>query len=900
MAAQRPNVIVYQEYENLTVAPDIADLNVLIVGPCYQILDYADDKADCYADDYGTLNSVVPLPSAEPVAVVIATPPNAKAGIVLDADSVKIFFDEGRAVLCESTAGDADEYSIYSSGSNLFKAHVAAAGTHFASLGIVAGDILIAEALGTGVADHVMIVKEVTQTLNDIGGTLDFLYGTGGFEAVQEGDIVTLTNDGDDRDGVYTITRVVSDSDIDVSGADWGAIFVPADVTTISIATATGTLRSGYPTAPAGKLRSYSDIHTTETFSAGNPATGQWRVERAISDVELATGDFSVSGNEITVAAEVTTDLGTAAIDLGKKISYAKIYVEYKAARTDLQNITEFNSYAEMEAELGKYDARNPLFVGAVTAKANTTTPVSVYGVPADTLPEYLEFLDRISAIQNVYSIVPLTYNTSILAAVNNTSVNLADPNYVLTNGIKQKFRVTIGALELETQKELVSAISGGTTSAVTGAATSVSRTLTLVQSEGAAIDFQAAGVIPGDLVTVVDASGPTTNVYTVAAVNGPLVLETDEDVVALAAGAVGDTFLITDPTGLTDRVPVITWATGTQEFATTSTNLDLPYLILTAATATFITSGCVPGDILQIPTTLTTDAWTTYSSYEIDAVISETQVRVYNNGTDTSEVENELPHLSSRVDGDAIVAGTMYLKVVRDMTKAQQVDEMVAVATSFGSKRMLLCYPDSVDVTSLVDGSLTRTVAGTPETATAQPGYYLACAVGGLTAGKPSQQGFTNMPIAGIDRIYNSGEYFKEEHITELSNGGVYVFLQDTPSALPYSVHEVTTDVTALEYSEYMVVKNSDFVATTYLDTMYPFLGEWNVLPSTVEFIRQALSTTGDVLASRYVAKIGAPLTDHTIAEVAESTLSTDRIEAYIDVDTPMTLNTIGLHLVG
>jgi len=201
---------------------------------------------------------------------------------------------------------------------------------------------------------------------------------------------------------------------------------------------------------------------------------------------------------------------------------------------------------------------------------------------------------------------------------------------------------------------------------------------------------------------------------------------------------------------------------------------------------------------------------------------------------------------------------------------------------------------------TSLVDGSLTRTVAGTPETATAQPGYYLACAVGGLTAGKPSQQGFTNMPIAGIDRIYNSGEYFKEEHITELSNGGVYVFLQDTPSALPYSVHEVTTDVTALEYSEYMVVKNSDFVATTYLDTMYPFLGEWNVLPSTVEFIRQALSTTGDVLASRYVAKIGAPLTDHTIAEVAESTLSTDRIEAYIDVDTPMTLNTIGLHLVG
>lgn len=900
MAAQRPNVIVYQEYENLTVAPDIADLNVLVVGPCYQILDYADDKDDCYAEDYGTLNSACPLTT--PSAVVIATPPNAKAGIVLESDSVRVFFDEGRAVMVENTTASA-QAGTFTGGTNLFEAHDTSAGVDFASEGVTAGDILLTQSSGT--ADYVMTVKEVTYTLKDIGETLKFLTGSGSYAAVNEGDIVTLTSDQApvSRDGVYTITRVVSDTEIELSGPEWTANY--ADVidaanqtTTISIAAATGTVKSGYP-AVGVELANYSNIRTTETFAADNPASARWRVERAFTDVEIEDTYITVDENEITLSSGILVNLGTDSTLIDKAVSYAKGYVEYKALRTDLQNVTEFNSYAEMEAELGKYDARNPLFVGATVAKANTTTPVSVYGLSANTLSAYLDFLDRTSAVRSLYAIVPLTYSTSILAALNNDAINQADPNFALTNGTKQKFRTVIGAVELETQQELVTAQSGGTSSAISGPASTVTRTLTLSQSAGAAIDFQAAGVIPGDLVTVYDDSGATTTVYTVAAVNGPLILETDEDVTALT-GAVGDTFKITNAAATVDRVAEITWATGTQEFDIAASVLDLEYLILTAANADFITNGCVPGDLLQIPSTLTTDVWTTYSTYEIDAVLSQSQVRVYNNGTDTSELANELPHFSSRVDGSAISPGTLYFKVVRDMTKTQQVDAMVATATSFGSKRMLLCYPDSVDVTSLVDGSLTRTDPDTPEAAAAQPGYYLACAVGGLTAGKPSQQGFTNLGIAGIDRIYNSGDYFSERQITDLSNGGVYVFVQDTPTSLPYSVHEVTTDVSALEFSEYMVVKNLDYISTTYLDTLLPFIGEWNVLPSTIDFIRGALLTTGDVLQSRYVEKIGAPLTGHNITDVAESTLSTDRIEAYVEVDTPMTLNTIGLHLVG
>jgi hypothetical protein len=331
-----------------------------------------------------------------------------------------------------------------------------------------------------------------------------------------------------------------------------------------------------------------------------------------------------------------------------------------------------------------------------------------------------------------------------------------------------------------------------------------------------------------------------------------------------------------------------------------TASALDNLYLVLTCPTATFITSGVIPGDILEIPNNPTVNNWSaTPSQFVIDEVISNQKLRIVNLGNNTSTLEVELPHGGRRTNGTEITT-TEYCRVLRNLDKTQQVSEMVAVAQSITSKRCILCFPDEVMVTSLVDGSAPRiTDPEEPEPAGVQPGYYLSCAVGGQTAGQPPQQGFTNLGISGIDTIYHSGDYFSEEQITNLSNGGIYVFVQANPAALPSTIHEVTTDVSALEFSEYMVVKDFDFVAWTFLDTLLPFLGIWNVTSETIEFIRQALFTTGNNLKARKVAKIGPPLLDYQLDSVEQSDLSKDRIEAYMQVDLPMTLNTIGLHLV-
>ena len=485
MAAQRPNVIVFQEFAEINVPPDIPDLDSLIVGPCYQILDYVDDKEDCAAGEYGEFDSAVPL--VDPSPVVIATPPNALPGAELEASSVKVYFDECQAVLYESAGGAT--YARWEAGGNLFHPNTNAGGADLHAEGIKAGDKILSQ--NNGNADVIKTIKTIVFTLFDTTDTLEFNTNN-----VQVGDTVVISNDtpigdGSVRDGTYIVTGVRADGTggrtLEFQGVNWAQretdLFTGAATCDLAIFTASGATRL---TAPGAELATYIEAYTTTDFSTtSTPAeTNEWRAERTVSDVVLdSEEDFEVEGNQITVGeTPITINIEGNPNDL--KVSFANIYVEYTALRTDLQKVTELSNFSEMEALLGKYDARNPLFVGAVVAKSNTTTPVKVFGLKSDDLIGYQDFIDRISTERDVYSIAPLTYDTSILAALNQMCVQLADPNYVLTAGIRQKFRVTIGAVQLVTQEYIVNSTSGATTQQVLGTATGEDKKLTWTITE--------------------------------------------------------------------------------------------------------------------------------------------------------------------------------------------------------------------------------------------------------------------------------------------------------------------------------------------------------------------------------------------------------------------------------
>ena len=909
MALTRPNAVVFQETKEPSVTPTIPDLNVLVVGPCYQILDYLDDKADCYADTYGS-DADSNNPVVTTTEVEILTPPNVEAGAILKDDSVKIFFDDYRVALKEidDEVAQAAGLGTFWADDNLFRGDDnTSVAYNMNRLGIQAGDTLIVnQGDPASTSDIVKTVKGLVYVLRSTGSAPN--HDTIGTDT---GDIITITSDAaaTPRNGTYTVKRKYVENGASVALAielePLGAsnlVGVAANAH-IVVTSPDGTVKYDSTGGSPVGLRDECALRTTSDFAVANSATADyrlWRIERELNSLELESSDYEVDPDTkvVTIDADLYDSVMVNDVATSVRITFANIYMEYKALRQDLQNITDIENTSDLTTLLSKYDARNPLHVGASIAKQNTRTRVRVYGVESDDIAGYGDFMDRISSEKEVYAIVPLTYDTSIIGALNLMAESYSDPSYCLDNGVKQKFREIIGAVNLETQKEIIAAIGGGTSLQQVGSAPSGTSTFTVTADVGQHFDLSADGVLPGDTITVIHTTGTAT--YTVAHVNSATACEIDESVtVPLVLDASSKLNIYVGST-TTKRMTVELSNVGTgTTFSIANAALDDLYTILSVPTADF--SDVVPGDIIQIPTDPEVSTWTTYNSWVVSLVESTTRLRVVNEGSNTSAVANELPHLVKRVTATdrVVTGGLVYMRVVRDMPKSEQVTSMLAIAQGYASKRCLLTYPAECDVTGLVDGSLPRRVSTVKTAAGRQPGYYLSCIVGGQTAGQPSQQGFTNLPGNGISRVYGSNDYFSEEQLTDLSNGGIYVFIQDTASSQPYTIHEVTTDVVSLETGEYMAVKNLDFISMTYLETLREFLGLWNINSDTIEYVQQACTSTTTNLKARYVAKIGAPLISAMITSIGQSELSEDRIEAYIEVRQPMTLNTIGLHLV-
>ena len=902
MTTHRPNVAIYQEFKTLSFTPATPTLHTLIVGPCYQILDYLDDKADCASAPYGALEGNNPTPI--PAAVIISDAPNIKPGAKLDATSVGVFFDEGRAVMSEWT-GVPDDAS-YALGDNLFKANGGGfgVGVHFGIQEVAAGDRLVVQP-GAGTADYKMTVKELAYTLyNPLGAFIT--------AAVTGGDTLVIYNDTNptSRNGTYIVKRVLSEQSLEVldaplllKGSTFGC--------NLKVLSSGGTVKLDVAVAA---LTDACYLHVTADFDANNHGVNRkWRIERQFTDMKLQPANFTVDlvNDTITVDTAITVNLSTSL--LNKKVTYAKIYIEYRALRRDLQTINEVSQdTTQMELLLGKLDARNPLHVGAYIAALNTLTTVKVFGLKSDDIAGYMDCVSKISSERFVYAIVPLTYDTTVLGFLNTMAITLADPTYVITNGIRQKFRAILGAVDLPTFKYIINPLpSAFTTQKVSSAPlTKGRRQITISAVAGQAdADFITNGVIPGDKVTFSDNATTVQYVYTVAHVKGTHVIEVNPDenptqlpLTPLPTQLDTDFFEITNAAGLVSRYAAILDSTAlpvAKTYTLATAALDDLYLIVTVPSAHFVTDGVLPGDTLQMPYQPDLNDFSNPTSWIIDDVLSETRLQVVNSGNDTSTVENELPHEGFRGGGSVVNQNFLYVQVVRYFTKPQQVTEMLATAHSFTSRRLVLCYPNQVDVAGLKDGSLDRLGAVDPIDATSQPGYYLACVVGGQTAGQPSQQGFTYLGGNGISRIYNSNGYFSEEQLTELSNGGIYVFTQDSLAALPSTIHEVTTDVSALEFAEYMILKNFDYVAWTFLDVLLVFIGRWNVTIETIQFIEQAEQAAIATLKSDRKPKIGSPLIDGKVISNEVDPNSSDRIEAYIEVQLPKTLNIIGCHLV-
>lgn len=640
-------------------------------------------------------------------------------------------------------------------------------------------------------------------------------------------------------------------------------------------------------------LRVRSVSTTTLTFTdqltLTTSAVAKFRVERELGDSLVPASFVSVVGNAVTVAAGVTLTVGASALP----VTYAEVFMQYRSLRQDLADVNLLSSVAEITTKLGKVDARNPLAVGAFVALSNSSASIQVFGIATDDAAGYLAMQGALACRKDIYTIVPLIQDVSVIAALKTDAENLASPEYAVTNGVTQKFRMIVGApTPLPTTKTVVDINDSGkveTNAVLPGTV----RTLVFPSA-----NLVAANVLPGDKLVI--ASDPARNgTYTVSRVNNALELEVDE--VITAGASIGDanvTIFVGQTTATRPGYNAVDFSGLISEAD------DALVLDLLDASATFIDDGVLPGDFIEMPRNPalgTVSAFAESDKFLIETVVSNQRLRIKNNGSDTSLVANELPHGVTRNSPTQLVATTATLnyRVIRNLSKDGQVTELISVASSLRSRRAVICWPDKVTVNGLVDGSLPRATPSTPASAVAQPGYYLACAVGGLLASLPSHQGLTNLGIAGISKLFNGNTYFDDKQMSAISNGGWLVFQQDTPSSLPYIIHQLTTDPSTLEFGELSMVKNFDFVSLFFSDILDDFIGIWNINAETVAFIGTAVEAGIENLKLRRRVRIGAPIIDARITSLSESTVSADRVELFIEVDFPKPLNTIGLHIV-
>lgn len=285
------------------------------------------------------------------------------------------------------------------------------------------------------------------------------------------------------------------------------------------------------------------------------------------------------------------------------------------------------------------------------------------------------------------------------------------------------------------------------------------------------------------------------------------------------------------------------------------------PYLTLLSSASYFLTDGVVPGMFVNIsaPSGVT-------GRYLIASVNSQTNITLASPGPSTS------------------ATGVTFL-IDKNLTKDDQATFMAAYASSIGSRRLVVTWPDIVKIPV---GSNIRPL----------PGYFLGCSVGALTTALPTQQGFTNTSVAIYTGVVNSSKYFSNTQLNVIAGGGVMIFVQDVldVSAL-YIRHQLTTDMSAIKFQEYSITKNVDFIAKFIRTNHTQFPGKYNVVDAAFDDLKT--SATGIIKFLRddtKQPKIGGVIKSGQLISAEQDPSNIDAIIENWSLDIPIPLNNLDI----
>lgn len=281
-------------------------------------------------------------------------------------------------------------------------------------------------------------------------------------------------------------------------------------------------------------------------------------------------------------------------------------------------------------------------------------------------------------------------------------------------------------------------------------------------------------------------------------------------------------------------------------------------------------TGGTYTGEVVQLAPTTAQNTFITGTRHSVSAIASNSELTL------AADITNGFAGTIDSVD----------YRITSDLTRSEEASFLAGYSTALGNRRLINVWPDTCAVT----------VGGID---TLLPGFYFCCAVCALTAGLPSQQGFTNLSLTGFSGRANSDDRFTDTQLDTIAGGGTLILAQDVVSAPVYIRHQLTTNTSTIQFQELSITKNLDLVARFFRNLYAPYIGHYNVTDTLLDILKTISQSGIEFLKNSKVPRAGGVLREGVVDLLAEDVSQPDSVLIIIDVNLPYPLNNIKVTLL-
>ena len=318
--------------------------------------------------------------------------------------------------------------------------------------------------------------------------------------------------------------------------------------------------------------------------------------------------------------------------------------------------------------------------------------------------------------------------------------------------------------------------------------------------------------------------------------------------------------------------------------------NMSFVAYKFSSANSTFLLDGVVSGSDITL-------------NYNADGASGNLTVKVVNvidDNTITIGTNDDINFNNFNYD-----TGTIVFSINRFYDRSAQARLISDISSSFGSRRVINVWPANIELPTTNNPDVRGEIV---------PGYFLCCVLAGMVAGLPSHHGFTRLSGFGgirnlvvvekdendeVVSLRDASSYFTQDQLDTIAGGGTFVFTQKHRNSPIFVRHQLTTDRSAIEFSEFSFVKNFDYVSYLCKKTLDRFLGQYNINSQTLVYLQSAVESLLESQRLESYPKIGSRVLNYKTTSVYQREDQRTRVEMFVDIWFPYALNTIGLHLV-